>query len=84
MSRYDYEAVERIVRDRGCRLNMSNNEFNETYTGVKSNIKIISSCGCNTLVQFNNFLYSKTGVSIAILRSIKIESLEITTYKSLK
>lgn len=78
MSYYDYEVVKDIVEDRGCKLDMKEYDFNLTYTTVKSNIRIESSCGCKTIVQFNNFLYSNTGV---ICKKCHYKKSEESTYE---
>lgn len=58
---YNFNSIKTIVEERGCKLNMTEDEFNLVYINVKSNISIISSCTHATTVQFNNFLYSNTG-----------------------
>ena len=60
--KYNYKTIKTIIEERGCKLDMTENEFDLVYTGVKSNISIISLCTHPTIVQFNNFLYSNTGL----------------------
>jgi hypothetical protein len=62
MSKYNYDSVKRIVEEKGCQLNMTEEEFKKSYRKTKSNIHIVSSCGHQTTVQFNNILHTDTGV----------------------
>ena len=62
MSKYNYDSVKEALKNKGCSLNMTKQEFESSFKGVKTNINIISSCGHSTVVQFNNLLYSNTGV----------------------
>ena len=57
-----YLKVISTLDSKNCKLNWTEEEFKENYKTAKSNINILSSCGHQTTVQYNNILYSNTGV----------------------
>lgn len=57
-----YEIVKEELELQGCQLAWSKREFLTFYQNTKTNIKIISSCGHLTYVQYNNFRYFSTGI----------------------
>lgn len=58
----NYQKVISTLESKNCKLDWTEDEFKENYKTAKSNINIISSCGHKTIVQYNNILYSNTGV----------------------
>jgi hypothetical protein len=60
--KYTFESILVECEKRKCQLRWTEQDFKTYYKGIKTNIEITSSCGHNTTVQFNNFIYTNTGV----------------------
>lgn len=63
---YNYEKVTNVLAAKSCKLAWTKKEFDALFgsssLNIKTNIPIISSCSHKTIVQFNNILYTNTGV----------------------
>ena len=58
----NYDTLVSKVLAKGCKLDWTENQFDEKYENHKSMIDIVSKCGHTTCVQFSNFLYKDTGI----------------------
>ena len=62
MSKYTFDQVSRICQDKDVILVWNEDEFKEKFKSTKTNIEIFSACGHRRKVQFNNLLYTDTGI----------------------
>jgi hypothetical protein len=58
----NYNQLVKIVYDKGCNLDWSEEDFKEKYKNTKTKIDIISSCGHKKIVQYSNFVHKNTGI----------------------
>ena len=59
----NYEKLVSRVLAKGCKLDWTEEQFNEKYENTKSIIDIVSKCGHTVCVQCSNFLYKDTGIT---------------------
>lgn len=58
-----FETITKAFSDKGCVLNMTEEEFNTTYTNNTCKINYITSCGHNNTVSWKNFTTLNQGIN---------------------
>ena len=58
-----FQTVTKAFLDKGCVLNMTEEEFNTIYDNNKSKINYIASCGHNNSVCWKNFISLNQGIN---------------------
>lgn len=77
----NYEKLVSRVALKGCKLDWTEEQFNEKYENTKSIIDIVSKCGHTVSVQCSNFLYKDTGVlcKSCISERNKVKTINVPT-----
>ena len=57
VKKYDYDLVVIELEQRACKLEWTKEEFNTKFKNIKTNINIISSCGCRAKNSKRKFIY---------------------------
>jgi hypothetical protein len=58
-----FQTITKAFSDKGCVLNMTEEEFNTIYDNNKSKINYIASCGHNNIVSYSNFTNLNQGIN---------------------
>ena len=65
-----FQYITKSFSDKGCAVNMTEEEFNTIYTTNKSKINYIASCGHNNSVSWKNFTSLNQGINCPLCVNI--------------